>query len=147
MEDSRVNLEKVDLIRERLGVSYKEAKEALDQADGDVVQALVFLEDRQYRLDEKVESEGRKLWDKIKSLIRKGNVTKIRLKKDDRILAEIPVNVGALGVVGVVAVPPLAILGVAGTLAALATNCTLEIEREDVSIEEHDINTHDIKPD
>ncbi len=139
MEDSLVNLEKVDLIRERLGVSYKEAKDALDQANGDVVQALVLLEERQSHLDEKVESEGRKLWDKIKSLIRKGNVTKIRLKKDDRILAEIPVNVGALGVVGVVAVPPLAVLGVAGTLAALATNCTLEIEREDGSIEEHDI--------
>jgi len=139
MEDSRVNLDKVDLIRERLGVTYREAKEALDQANGDVVQALVLLEDRQFRLDEKVESEGQKLWDKIKSLIRKGNVTKIRLKKDDRILAEIPVNVGALGVVGVVAVPPLAVLGVAGTLAALATNCTLEIEREDGTVEEHEI--------
>lgn len=139
MENSQVNLEKVDLIRERLGVSYKEAKEALEQANGDVVLALVFLEDRQFRLDEKVESEGRKLWDKIRALIRKGNVTKIRLKKEDRVLAEIPVNVGALGVVGVVAVPPLAVLGVAGTLAALATNCTLEIERPDGTVEEHEI--------
>jgi hypothetical protein len=137
--DDKVNLDKVDLIRQRLGVSYREAKDALDQAKGDVVQALVLLEDRQFRLDEKVETEGLKLWAQIKSLIRKGNVTRIRLKKDNRVLAEIPVNVGALGVVGVVAVPPLAILGVAGTLAALATKCTLEIERPDGTIEEHHI--------
>jgi len=139
MEDSRVNLEKVDLIRQRLGVGYREAKEALEQANGDVVQALVFLESQQYRLDEKVETEGRRLWEQIKGLIRKGNVNKIRLKKDDRVLAEIPVSVGALGAVGIVAVPPLAVLGVAGTLAALATNCSLEIERSDGTIEEHEI--------
>ncbi|NLC06946.1 MAG: DUF4342 domain-containing protein, partial [Syntrophomonadaceae bacterium] len=60
-------------------------------------------------------------------------------KKDDRVLAEIPVSVGALGAVGIVAVPPLAILGVAGTLAALATNCSLEIERPDGTIEEQKI--------
>ncbi|NLC06741.1 MAG: DUF4342 domain-containing protein [Syntrophomonadaceae bacterium] len=82
MEDSRINLEKVDLIRQRLGVSYREAKEALEQANGDVVQALVFLEGQQFRLDEKVETEGRRLWEQIKALIRKGNVNKIRLKKD-----------------------------------------------------------------
>lgn len=28
-------LAKIDLLRERTGVSYKEAKEALDQVDGD----------------------------------------------------------------------------------------------------------------
>jgi len=139
VDEGRVNLDKVDLIRQRLGVSYREAKDALEQAHGDVVQALVFLEDRQFHLDEKVETEGLKLWAQIKNFIKKGNVNRIRLKKDNRILAEIPVNVGALGVVGVVAVPPLAILGVAGTLAALATNCTLEIERNDGTIEEHDI--------
>ncbi|MGI6647799.1 MAG: DUF4342 domain-containing protein [Bacillota bacterium] len=144
MEDSRVNLEKVDLIRQRLGVGYREAKEALEQANGDVVQALVFLESQQYRLDEKVETEGRRLWEQIKGLIRKGNVNKIRLKKDDRVLAEIPVSVGALGAVGIVAVPPLAVLGVAGTLAALATNCSLEIERPDGTIEEQEIEKIDI---
>lgn len=134
-------LEKVDLIRQRLGVSYREAVDALDQANGDVVKALVILEDSQFRLGEKVEAEGHKLWDRIKRLIRKGNVSRIRLKKDDRVLAEIPVNVGAIGVVGIMAVPPLTILAVAGILAALANNCILEIERPDGTIEEQKIET------
>lgn len=37
-------LEKVDLIRERMDVGYKEAKDSLDQANGDVVKALIMLE-------------------------------------------------------------------------------------------------------
>ncbi|NLK51109.1 MAG: DUF4342 domain-containing protein [Syntrophomonadaceae bacterium] len=139
MEEGRINLDKVDLIRQRLGVSYREAKEALEQANGDVVQALVILEDRQFRLDEKIEDGGKRFWGQIKGIIRKGNVNRIRLKKGERVLVEIPVNVGALGVVGMVALPPLAILGVAGTLTALATNCTLEIERPDGTIEEQNI--------
>lgn len=37
-------LEKVEKIREKTGVTYEEAKRALDAADGDVLDALVILE-------------------------------------------------------------------------------------------------------
>ncbi len=39
------DLAQVDLIRERLDVSYKQAMAALDEAEGDVVLALALLED------------------------------------------------------------------------------------------------------
>jgi len=39
------DLATVDLIRERLDVSYQQAMAALDEADGDVVLALALLED------------------------------------------------------------------------------------------------------
>ena len=39
-----ISLEQVDLIMKRANVSYTEAKEALEQANGDVVEALMLLE-------------------------------------------------------------------------------------------------------
>ena len=43
---SEITLEKVDLIRERTGVSYTEAKEALEAGNGDVVDALIYIENK-----------------------------------------------------------------------------------------------------
>ena len=73
-------LAKIDLLRERLAVSYRQAKEALDQAGGDVVQALVYLEGQETKWDKNMEDKARQLGDYIKELIRKGNITKIRPK-------------------------------------------------------------------
>ena len=39
-----ITLEKVDAIRERINVSYEKAKEALEIAEGDVLEALIYLE-------------------------------------------------------------------------------------------------------
>ena len=39
-------LEKVEKIREKTGVTYEEAKAALDAAGGDVLDALVYLESK-----------------------------------------------------------------------------------------------------
>lgn len=40
-----VSLEKIDMLMERANISYKEAKEALEKYDGDMVEALIYLED------------------------------------------------------------------------------------------------------
>ncbi len=61
---------------------------------------------------------------KVKELIREGNVTKIIVKDEKgQSLLEIPATVG---VVGVLLAPWLAALGV---IAALATRCTLVVEK------------------
>lgn len=121
-------LEKIDIIRERLGISYTEAKEALDAAGGDLVSALVHLEQKGKTEREKIQAKGYELIDKVKEIIRQGNVTKIRVKTKDNIVLDLPVTAG---VVGVVLAPYLALLG---ALAALATNCTIEIERVNSAI-------------
>jgi len=133
-------LAKIDLIRERLGVTYREAKEALDQANGDVVQALIKLEERNKKRDGNLEEKVRELGDYIKGIIRKGNVTKVRLKKDDRTVFEIPATVGAIGVGGILLNPLLMVLGVAGTVAAFANHCKLEIVRPNGQVEEQDLH-------
>ncbi len=64
------------------------------------------------------------LIEKVKELIHEGNVTRIIVKDDQgRVLLDMPATVG---VVGVLLAPWLAALG---AIAALATSCTLVVER------------------
>jgi len=66
------------------------------------------------------------LIEKVKELIREGNITRIVVKDEKgKVLFEMP---AAIGVVGVILAPWLAALGV---IAALATRCTLIVEREE----------------
>jgi len=63
---------------------------------------------------------------KVKQLIHEGNVTRIIIKDDKgKTLLEMPATVG---VVGAILVPWLAALG---AIAALATRCTIAVERRE----------------
>jgi hypothetical protein len=132
-------LEKIDLLRERLGVTYREAKEALQQTEGDVVQALINLEESGKKWDDKLEKKGQEIIEYIKEIVKKGNVTKVRLKKKDKVVLEIPATVGALGIGGMLLSPILTVIGVVGTVAAVVTDYTLEVVRPDGQVEEHDL--------
>jgi len=121
-------LEKIDMIVERTGVSYKEAKEALEKSGGSVVDALIYIEENRKRWTETFTVAGSEVMDKIKELIKKGNVTKIRIKKDDKVLLEIPVTAGAISAV---IIPQLTLVGAA---VALLANCTIEVEKHDKSV-------------
>ena len=63
---------------------------------------------------------------KVKELIHEGTITRITIRDEKgKTLLEIPTTVG---VVGVLLAPWLAALG---TIAALATNCTIAVERKE----------------
>ncbi len=63
---------------------------------------------------------------KVKQLIHEGNITRIIVRDEKgKTLLEIPATVG---VVGAILAPWLAALG---AIAALATRCTLVVEREE----------------
>lgn len=117
-------LEKVELIRNRMDVTYKEAKEALDRATGDVVSALIMLEE---------EKKGTACIEALKTLCEKGAAAKIRLKKDKATLIEIPASAGVIGALGMLVSGELAVLGAVGTVTALLNKCTLEISGDDNS--------------
>ena len=123
-------LEKIDLIRARLGVGYKEAKEALDDAEGDVVQALIRLEQKNRDWNEKIHGKGTEFVSQIKTMVEKGHKTKVKVKKDDRTVVEFPATVGALGVLGAMASTPILIVGAFGTIAGLANNYRLEFDND-----------------
>ena len=140
----KITLEKVDMVRERTKVTYAEAKEALEACEGDVLEALIYIEKNNENKTSAEKSfnnfkdeckntisiEELKAW--FKELIAKGNVTRIKIKKDDQELVDIPVNAGiAVGVIAVVIPPILA----EGIIAAIATKITIEITREDGTVE------------
>ncbi len=63
------------------------------------------------------------LVDAIKQIIHEGNVRRVIIKQDGRTVVEFPITVG---VIGTVFAP---ILAAAGALAAVLTDCTIEVER------------------
>ena len=89
-----ITLEKIELVKDRTGVSYKEAKEALERANGSVVDAIIDIEDTIDESGKANFSEGSmKIVDKIKEVVKKGNVSKIVIKKEDEVLLNLPLNI------------------------------------------------------
>ncbi len=76
---------------------------------------------------EKFTVSGGQLVEKIKQLIREGNIRKVRLLHEGKTIIEIPLSIGAPVVAaGILATPLLAALG---AFAALVTECTIEVEK------------------
>jgi hypothetical protein len=75
---------------------------------------------------ESIKSEGNAVLDKLKGIVREGNVRSIRIRQGDRVVAFFPLTAG---VVGIVVAPVLAAVA---TLLALLGDCTIDIERVEV---------------
>lgn len=120
-----ISLEKIDTVVARTSATFKEAKEALEKTDGNVVEAIILIEDNQTSWTDNMSDKGERMVDKVKEILRKGNATKITVKKDGEIIMNIPVNAAALGTI---ISAPLALVGV-GT--ALLSRCNIEIQKED----------------
>ena len=70
---------------------------------------------------------GSQLVDKVKELVREGNVRNVRIIHKERTLIDIPLTAGAgITMAAILAAPVVAVLA---TLAVLLTNCTVEIEK------------------
>lgn len=77
---------------------------------------------------EEIEVTGGQLIDKIKELIRHGNIRTLRVRAGDGFALEMPMTVGALaGGVVVLTAPWLAVIGV---IAAMVAHVKIEVERE-----------------
>ncbi|HIU25086.1 MAG TPA: DUF4342 domain-containing protein [Candidatus Copromorpha excrementigallinarum] len=125
-----ITLEKIELVKDRTGVTYAEAKEALEEADGSVVDAIIAIEET-INAGEKGRGFGKKgedLFKSIKDLIKKGNVSKIQVKKDGELILNVPVNAGIVGVV----IAPLA--SVVAVAAAFGFKCVIEVIKDDGTI-------------
>jgi NACalpha-BTF3-like transcription factor len=126
------SLEKIDILRARLGVGYKEARKALEEADGDVVQALVAFEERGLGLGERLQAMSLEAVEQLKAIMHKSQDYKIKLKKDDATVLEVPASVGALGLIGALSSRELAVVGALSAVIAMANNYSWEFAREDM---------------
>ena len=123
-----ITLEKIELVKDRTGVGYREAKEALEKTDGNVVDAIILIEDSIDESGKESFTAAGPILDSIKEAVRKGNVNKIVVKKNDEIVLNLPVNVG---IIGTVLFPWAA---VAASIVALGTSCNVELVKEDGSV-------------
>lgn len=128
-------LDMIDALRRRFDISYAEARSYLEKADWDLVDALVLAEkeesetiyvdldeeDRQAWFEE-LELKGQEVIDKLKRLAREGSNRKLRAKRDERVVFEVPLSAGLLGAL---LAPKLAALGAA---ACVLTRCSFEID-------------------
>ena len=115
-----ITLEKIDQIVERTGVTYTEAKIALEKNQGDVIEAIIYLEQSAPKFGEKfaqnINLKKDDVFSTLRDLIRKGNITKIILEKEGKTYLELPVNVvlsmGAMSVIiAQIMLPIIAIVG------------------------------------
>jgi hypothetical protein len=78
----------------------------------------------------KVESEN--VVNQVKNLIHEGNVRRVVIQHQGRVVAEFPLTAGVLGAV---LAPVLAAIG---ALVALLNDCTIQVERGDRETRESD---------
>lgn len=123
-----ITLEKIELVKDRTGVTYKEAKEALEQTEGNVVDAIIRLEETVNQKKGFVGAKGENLMAKIKEIVGRGNVSRILVKRDEEVFLNLPLNAGIVGAV----VAPWGIL--AGAIASFGFNCVIEFVKEDGSV-------------
>ncbi len=134
----KIDLATVDKLRERVDLTYEEAAAYLEAAGGDLVQALVMAErdlgsqDGEGEPDEEgwvvagaqARSAAYARWsERIADAVRQGSSMRLIIERDGDRLANLPV---AAGVVGAIWAPELAAVG---AIAALASRCTLRLER------------------
>ena len=77
--------------------------------------------------EEKFTVSGSQLVDKVKELVRQGNIRRVRLIHEEKALIDIPLSVGAPAAAIVVMATPL--LAALAAIAALVKECTIEIEK------------------
>jgi len=123
-----ISLEKIDAVRERTGLSYKDSKELLEKNEGSVVDALIDFEQNQHSWNEHLSNKGNEIVDKLKEVLRKGNVTRLTIVKEGETIVNIPVTAGVISMI--LSVPLTAF----GLTAALLSKCSIEIAKEDGEI-------------
>lgn len=132
---SKITIESIDQVMERVpGVTYAHVKEALLKCDGDVIDAIILLQDNfngeQNKKDRKTfedifGKDSDKIKEDITQLIRKSNVVRIVVEKNGKIIINLPITVG---VVGVVFAPILSLIGLSASVLA---KYRIKIENED----------------
>ncbi len=72
---------------------------------------------------------GEEMVQKVKQMIHEGNIRRVRVIHEGHTVLEIPLSVGAPAAALTIMMAPL--LAALGALAALVTECTIEVERID----------------
>lgn len=82
--------------------------------------------DTQHRIQE-IKVKGSQLIEKIRELVEEGNVRRVIIKKENRVLLEFPLSIGVGGATAALILAPT--LAAVGAVAALVSDVDVIIER------------------
>lgn len=133
-------LEKMDVLRERMGIGYEEARAALNLAEGDVVKALDNLEKAQYgdELGWELGDRGHRIWDSVKDKLGSFNNTTVSLKKHDTTIVSLAAPLGLALAYTIWRRPGLRMLALVGAVGAAINHYELEVANNDETVYEDD---------
>ena len=137
-----IDLQTIDQLRERAQVSYTQAKEALEATDGDILEALIWLEEKGNRTGSTQEPHhdstddgptyhhhrrtrsglsdfGRRLEDGVRDL----HQMRFKILKDDVILLNLPATIALI--LGIVSIP----ISLIALMAALLLRYRIILEK------------------
>lgn len=124
-----INLELIETVRERANVTYTEAKQALEQCNNDVVEALIYLEKEnktQYNKKDSKQSSFfaalERMLNFTEKLVKKCNAVKFVISKDGQTVINLSLSIVILATLFM---PPYTVIGI---LAALFTNHKIRLE-------------------
>ena len=87
---------------ERANVTYTEAKEALEQTNGDIVEALLYLEKNNKintETSNKTSNKSTAYKEKAKSFWQQLQATSIIMKKNERTFLNVPAGIALIGLI------------------------------------------------
>lgn len=142
---AQITIEMVDQVLDRLPyATYKEAREALIKTDGNVLEAIIYIESGQKdmgfenkkesirRFGENISQESEKIRGQLGDLFKKTTVVRIIVEKEGKVMLNIPLTIGVLGVA---AMPVLSLLGLsAAVLSKYSVLITDEASGESVDM-------------
>lgn len=120
----KISLESIDELRRRAQISYSRAKQLLEQAGGDLLGALILLEENRERPVQVISRQGRNTLAWFRRLAGKLHRSRVKIEIKGDTLMEIPAS---LGTAGIVLLPRLAAVALVGVLL---TRGGLKIEDE-----------------
>lgn len=88
-----ISLETIDALRERTQVSYSKAKEALEHSDGDLVEAIIYLEENNYTSTKNVNEKKGEFKKNTKSFFKKMNSINFDLLKEGKTALRLPLTI------------------------------------------------------
>ena len=142
---AQITIEMVDQVLDRLPyATYKEAREALIKTDGNVLDAIIYIESGQKdmgfenkkesirRFGENISQESEKIRGQLGDLFKRTTVVRIIVEKEGKVMLNIPFTIGVLGVA---AMPVLSLLGLsAAVLSKYSVLITDEASGESVDM-------------
>jgi len=135
-------LEKLDVLRERMGIGYEEARTALNLAQGDIVKALDDLEKAQAGEETGFDlaDKGQGIWDSVKSTMATIRHSTISLKRHENTIVSLSAPLGLALAYTIWRKPSLRMLALVGAVGAAVNNFELEVATPETSYEDDAFN-------